>query len=200
MLTRFSYLFLICTLAISAFLFVNFTRKDSENSASFLGVGRCRVCHEAVSAGDQFQRWLESPHSQAFAVLASDSATAYIKSHGGTTAACIGCHSTLGRQALTETELALNKEGVGCERCHGAGSRYAYFNVMRDHPAFLSNGGVRGSLDDCYQCHARDIAAEGPHCPFQRTSFLADSAWVQIRHSIPKEKLQPDTVLDLRKQ
>jgi hypothetical protein len=198
MLTRFSYLFLILTLAISAFLFVNFTRKDSENSATFLGVGRCRVCHEAVSSGNQFGRWLESPHSQAFAALASDSAVAYVKSHGGSSRSCFGCHTTLGRPGLSEVEHALNKEGVGCERCHGAGSRYSYFNVMKDHPAFLSNGGVSGALQDCYQCHARSLQAEGSHCPFQTADFLADSAWVRIRHSMP-EQAEPDTVLYIRK-
>lgn len=200
MLTRFSYLFLICTFAIAAFLFVHFNRQESQNTPSYLGAQRCRVCHESVSSGDQFARWLESPHSQAFAVLESDSAKRYIQANGGSSNSCIGCHTTLGRHALTEMEERLNKEGVGCERCHGAGSAYAFFNVMRDRPAFLAAGGIVGSLDDCYQCHAREINSEAPHCPFQTTGFVADSAWGRIRHPVPDIQLQPDTVLDLRKQ
>src|SRR5688572_8287240 len=127
MLTRFSYLFLVCTLAISAFLFVQFNRKDAQETASYIGADRCRVCHESVSSGDQFARWLESPHSKAFSALESDSAVAYMKANNVTTQACIGCHSTMGREGLTEAEQVLNREGVGCERCHGAGSEYAFF-------------------------------------------------------------------------
>ncbi len=200
MLTRFSYLFLICTFAIAAFLFVHFNRQESRQTPSYIGVDRCRVCHESASSGDQFAQWLDSPHSQAFAVLESDSARAFIQANGGSNSGCITCHSTLGHPAMTEAEQLLNKEGVGCERCHGAGSAYAFFNVMRDHPAFLAAGGVVGSLDDCYQCHARDLSAETPHCPFQRTNFIADSAWARISHPVPDVQLRPDTLLDLRNQ
>jgi hypothetical protein len=70
--------------------------------------------------------------------------------------------------------------------------------VMRERTAFTANGGAAGSLEDCYQCHAADPATADRHCPFQRSPFIADSAWSAIRHPVNARAQKPDTVQELR--
>ena len=199
MLIRLSYLFLILTLAIAAFLVVHFFQSDADRSAYFTGVDRCAACHTASSSGAQIGIWRAGPHASAYEVLLSDSARAYLSNHNDSLASCLPCHTTLGRPAFNEGEEALMRQGVSCERCHGAGSEYAYYDIMRDRAAFLAHGGVVGTLDDCTQCHAASLATSEHHCPFQLQDFVADSAWQRIRHPVPQDAVKPDTVLELRK-
>ena len=198
MLIRVSYLLLIVAIAIAAFLFLRVSRDDADASPTFTGVDRCAVCHTSVNAGRQFDIWRNSAHANAFRTLRSDSAVQYIRSHGDSVASCMTCHTTIGREAFVDTERHLVEEGVGCERCHGAGSRYSYFDVMRDRAAFKTNGGVVGVLDDCHQCHAPDPATSDRHCPFQTSAFNADSAWIRIHHPVSDRVGTPDTVPELR--
>ncbi len=197
MLLRFSYLFILIALAIGAFFYVYFTRQD-DRTPVHVGVARCRVCHEPASAGAQFKIWRSGPHSHAFATLQTDSARAIIASIKEGIESCYPCHTTLGRSPHNSFEQELNAEGVGCERCHGPGSKYAYYNMMRDSNAFLANGGVRGSLRDCKQCHTDDLPTSPAHRTLRLSSFDADSAWERIRHTIAPKPSQPDTVLQLR--
>jgi hypothetical protein len=197
MLLRFSYLFILIALAIGAFFYVYFTRQD-DRTPLHVGVERCRVCHEPASAGAQFGIWRSGPHSRAFTALQSDTARTIIASTKEGIDACLPCHTTLGRGAHNRFEQELNAEGVGCERCHGPGSKYAYYNVMRDSTAFLTSGGVTGSLRDCRQCHTDDLATTPAHRTLRLASFDADSAWARIRHNVPPKPTQPDTVIQLR--
>jgi hypothetical protein len=198
MLIRISYLLLIATVAIAAFLLVRMTRDNADDTASFTGADRCAVCHSSSNAGRQSVIWSNSAHAAAYDALQSDSARRYLRENSGSVASCLACHTTLGREALTEAEHELVAEGVGCERCHGAGSRYAFYNIMRDRARFTANGGAAGSLDDCYQCHAANPAVADRHCPFQRSPFNADSAWAAIRHPISARGPEPDTLQELR--
>ena len=198
MLIRISYLLLIATIAIAAFLLVRMNRDDVEASPAFTGTERCAACHSSTNAGRQFEIWRQSAHAEAFTVLSSDSAVQHLRTSGDSLASCVGCHTTLGHPALASVDEPLLTEGVGCERCHGAGSRYAFYDVMRDRSAFTANGGVAGSLDDCYQCHAADPATADRHCPFQRSPFDADTAWLAIRHPVNARAPKPDTVHELR--
>lgn len=199
MLIRISYLLLIATIAIAAYLLVRMSRGIGDESATFTGSERCRACHSSVNAGRQWAIWSSSDHADAYNALESDSARAYLATRGDSIASCLGCHTTIGRAALAETEAALVAEGVGCERCHGAGSRYAYFDVMRERLSFTANGGAAGSLRDCYGCHAADPARSDRHCPFQHTPFNADSAWTAIRHPVNERAPKPDTLRELRR-
>jgi hypothetical protein len=198
MLIRISYLLLIATIAIAAFLLIRMSRGTSDESSTFTGSARCATCHSSQNAGRQVAIWRNSAHADAFNALESDSARQYLRSHGDSLASCLSCHTTLGRYALADAERPLATEGVGCERCHGAGSRYAFYDVMRERTAFTANGGAAGSLDDCYQCHAADPAKAERHCPFQTAPFVADSAWLAIRHPVGQRTQKPDTVQELR--
>jgi hypothetical protein len=197
MLLRFSYLFLLIAAAIGAFFYVYFTRQ-SDHTPAYVGSERCAVCHSQASIGAQYRRWLSSPHARADSALASDSALALISAASDGPASCLPCHTTIGRSPHGPFEQAMQHEGVGCERCHGPGSKYSVYNVMLDSGAFRARGGVIGSLKDCYQCHAQDLAGSTKHCPFQKADFNADSAWARIKHPVLRQSSQPDTVLKLR--
>lgn len=197
MLNRFTYIFLLGLLAMLAFLYIHYSRMSTEGPQQFTSVERCRVCHEAASAGAQFKIWQRSPHAAAYTILESDSARAYLSRTKLSVDSCLACHTTLGRPAANDLEMRLVAEGVGCERCHGPGSNYSYYNTMREPATFKGHGGVAGSLDDCYQCHAASVGPDTRHCPFQTTAFNADTAWKQIAHPVKNDPL-PDTVLKLR--
>jgi hypothetical protein len=185
MVSRISYLLWFTALAIAAYLFIHFTREDSGPRPAYIGSVRCQPCHESQRVGDQYGIWLHSDHSRAYSALGSDSAREYLARTESTLDSCVSCHATLGRIGVNEAERAIDSEGVGCERCHGPGSEYAFFNIMRDRDDFTSHGGVVGSLDDCYGCHARDIGSDERRCPFQTTNFDADSEWAIIGHPTP---------------
>ncbi len=198
MLIRFSYLFLIVALAIGAVLFVYFTRDTAAETPRYVGVCRCAACHEASTAGAQYDRWRHGPHARAFQALSTDSARAYLQHTGDSIASCVSCHTTLGRRAYSAAEERLNAEGVGCERCHGPGSRYAFYEPMTERTAFVDRGGVVGDLEDCTGCHARHVNdTSRVVCPFQRRNFAPDTAWTLISHPTPPGSHQPDTALDI---
>jgi hypothetical protein len=196
MLIRISYLFVIAALAIGATLFVYFTRDASVEQPRYAGVERCVPCHASENSGAQYVVWQQGPHSDAFASLSGDSARAYLSDNDAVIEDCLPCHTTLGRAPLNPQEQHINAQGVGCERCHGPGSRYAFFNVMGDSLEYLERGGVVGRLDDCYGCHVPQPDSAAVHCPFQTEDFVADSAWPSIRHPISNERTE--TILDLR--
>jgi hypothetical protein len=198
MLIRVSYLLLLAAIAIAVFIVVQLNRDDANETSLYTGAHRCAVCHTSASAGRQVAAWRQSAHDDAYTALVSDSAQRYIRANGASIESCLRCHTTIGRNALSDHELPLVAEGVGCERCHGPGSRYSYYNVMRDRAAFAANGGVVGSLEDCYQCHAADPTTDSTRCPFQLAAFNADTAWLAIRHPVNDRAPKPDTVQELR--
>ncbi len=195
MLSRISYLLWFAALAIVAYLVIHFTRGETRAAQTLTGSAQCRSCHESARSGEQFVIWKNGPHARAFSALDSDSAKAFLAKGTIRRDSCLSCHTTLGRPAANDAELGFVHEGVGCERCHGPGSAYSSFNVMRDRDAFHANGGVSGSLQDCLQCHSRNIGSKEPRCPFQVVDFNPDSAWALIRHPVPEEKEEPDTTL-----
>lgn len=196
MLNRFSYIFLLLGLALLGFVYISFTRDRGTSSPQYTGVELCRSCHQSLSSGRQYQIWRLGPHAGAYEALEGDSARMYLSRTRKDVSTCLPCHTAIGRESKNDAEKAINSEGIGCERCHGPGSDYSYYNVMLDREEFLSEGGVAGSLDDCYSCHSRNPAIDTTHCPFQYDLFNADSAWRLIQHPIPDSVARRDTLID----
>jgi len=67
---------------------------------------------------------------------------------------CLLCHVTAAQDpdALLAAGYRL-QEGVGCEACHGPGSRYMYPEVMADREQFLARGGIVPDEETCRRCH-----------------------------------------------
>ncbi len=89
----------------------------------FIGVRKCKKCHEAESIGNQYLLWLKSPHSKAALLLNTKSGIEIGKKHGiekpSEDLRCLKCHTTGGGKSP-----ATRTEGVGCEACHGPGEKY----------------------------------------------------------------------------
>lgn len=148
---------------------------------TYVGAGKCKMCHKSEKQGQQFPLWEAMKHSKSFATLSSDKAkeVAQEASVDNPTESpnCLKCHAP-----LSEKAPELKEEGVGCETCHGSGSAYKKMSVMKDHAESVKNGMTEyGSPDaikkHCLKCH------ENAH----ETTFDFDAAWDKIKHPRPKE-------------
>jgi len=136
------------------------TGREGGGVAKYVGVRNCTQCHNTSSKGFQFSKWRMSPHSRAWAVLATDKALEMAREAGVTgvpqeAPECLTCHST--SRGRLEDALASYSvdEGVGCEACHGAGSNYHYEAVMNDRIAAEKAGLKKGGPEICAPCHEK---------------------------------------------
>jgi uncharacterized CHY-type Zn-finger protein len=178
---RTGYIIFALAVAIAIGIIAWLTQDEHGESTRFIGSKRCKTCHETNSSGEQYKIWLNSAHSNAYKSLFSKVAKDFIALKQMDSSNCYKCHTSVSHKPLNEYELKLADDGVSCEACHGAGSRYSTFEIMQDSLAFEMNGGVRGSLEDCYSCHAKDINNKEV-CPFQKSNFSAEKEWLKIQH------------------
>lgn len=158
---------------------------SASDSATYVGVGRCADCHRSERRGAQVRLWSESAHARAFTALAGPKA-AKIAARARVAVpqrdpACLRCHGTRGALGAGFVPAAADSQGVGCEACHGPGSRYAPRAVMEDIRAGRASAGryglVRPGPATCAACHNRDAHGAG------MVKWPADSA--KIAHGIP---------------
>ena len=128
--------------------------------AKYTGVAACAECHTGLDMGYQFSKWRESKHARAYADLGTPRGYAIAKEMkiGGdpqTGVACLKCHATgYAQPASGASERYSVHEGVGCEACHGAGSRYSPEAVMKDKAKAQAAGLKKITQDTCLTCHA----------------------------------------------
>lgn len=99
------------------------TTPPKKKRFQFVGIEKCNTCHATDAIGNQYARWLRTPHANAMTTLKSETARAIAARNNVANPledrACLRCHTTGGgKSALTKSE------GVGCEACHGPGSGY----------------------------------------------------------------------------
>lgn len=120
--------------------------------ASFTGSEACRSCHEK-----EYASWKESLHAKAYDTLQ--------KTGNDRDPECVGCHvvglehETGFRSLSSPPSMA----AVGCESCHGAGSKH----IESPYAAY----GVAGE-QSCMKCH------EPAHSP----NFVFKDYWEKIKH------------------
>lgn len=75
--------------------------------------------------------------------------------------ACIGCHVT----GFDPEKKSWRSMGVGCEMCHGPGSKHAFASAdaMKGTLVDLYDLEPREQADICGQCHAPGLAKDGVH-------------------------------------
>ncbi|HEU4723693.1 MAG TPA: multiheme c-type cytochrome [Candidatus Eisenbacteria bacterium] len=154
----------------------------------YVGVKRCKTCHNLEKAGGQYAKWTESKHSKAFEVLASPKALEIAKEKGiadpQKADECLSCHVTgHGEPAEKFKPSFLATDGVGCESCHGAGSNYiknATMKGIRDKSLKAEDHGLlMPTKKTCDKCH-NEKATGG-----QSVDWPADS--LKIAHPIPAD-------------
>lgn len=137
-------------------------RGDKTAAPAYVGSQVCLDCHSADSVGNQYVAWLQSRHAHAYWRLAADWALflARLRPHYQDLGVpiedgrCLLCHVTGAQddEALFAATFR-PEEGVGCESCHGPGSRYIDPEIMSDRTAFLANGGHVPDETTCRSCH-----------------------------------------------
>jgi len=168
------------TLAI-IFISIIFITGLYSQEFTYVGAGKCKMCHKSEKQGQQFPLWEAMKHSKSFAALTSDKAIEVAQEAGVDNPAespnCLKCHAPLAEKAPE-----LKEEGVGCEVCHGPGSAYKKMSIMKDHAESVKNGMTEyGSPEaikkQCLTCH------ENAH----ETTFDFNASWEKIKHPRPKE-------------
>jgi hypothetical protein len=152
---------------------------------SFVGVDGCKTCHKTVKSGDQYTKWLESGHAKAFTVLGTEEAKAVaakagVQGNPQEADQCLQCHVTAhGVKAELIGAKFKKEDGVGCESCHGPGSKYKAKKIMQDHDASVKAGMVVPTEAMCKSCH-------NEKSPTYK-AFDYKAAVEKIAHPTPKE-------------
>lgn len=193
-----SYILFFLFIAASI-LFLKSALKPEIVPLQITGSEKCGTCHSLKNLGNQQKVWEQSNHSKAYSVLLTDKAKAFAVSKGlespENNKLCLRCHTTRGYLGLSDFDPSFNlKEGVGCEACHGAGSRYSPAEVMKDEGLFIKNGGVKGNEETCTGCHSvkagkNIVAVTEKICPFQEKDFDYKAYRERINHPLNKENL-----------
>jgi hypothetical protein len=124
---------LISTLALALVALGFAAASRGADEGAYIGANKCRMCHMP-----QYKAWSGTRHAHAMAALAGESeaqkamaAALQIEILGSAkqTDACVACHVTGFRKpgGYPQPDEAKNAAlaQVGCEACHGPGSRHA---------------------------------------------------------------------------
>ena len=154
----------------------------------FLGAKSCGMCHKKPEQGEQLKIWQESTHANAFKTLQTEKADKIalekgFKTKAAETKECLECHATgfdvdaanLGKKFKIE-------DGVQCETCHGAGSKYKSKKVMKDHGKSVAAGMTE--YKDEAAIEAQCITCHNEKSPtFKKFEF--NKMWDKIKHPVP---------------
>jgi excinuclease UvrABC ATPase subunit len=178
----------ISTLIIFITSVFSFSTVLAGDGPTFIGVKKCGMCHKKEATGNQLKIWKDGKHSQAFKTLQTAEADKIASEKGFKTKAaetpeCLACHVTghdvdatmLGKKFKIE-------DGVQCETCHGAGSKYKSKKIMKDHAKSVANGLVEYKDEaaikaQCVTCHNDKSPTFKP--------FNFEERWAKIKHPIP---------------
>lgn len=143
-------------------------RAPTANGAEYVGNAACAQCH-----GGAMKAWEKTVHARAWQTLVD--AEADPQRYGWPVTRypdCVHCHVVgYGEQSgFVDAETTPNLRDVGCERCHGAGSRHV------DDPEAHRLGIARGrrASELCAECHDFE----------QSPDFLYDQRWPKIEHGL----------------
>lgn len=178
---NFRYLFLL-------FIAFSFTINAQKK---FVGVKTCGVCHKKTKQGEQLKIWQNSAHANAFKTLQTTEADKIATEKGFKTKAvetpeCLKCHTTgYGKKTSLFNKKFKVENGVQCETCHGAGSKYKSKKIMKDHDKSVAAGMTeytnKAAIEkQCRFCHNEDSPT------FKEFNFM--ERWEKIEHQVPKKK------------
>jgi hypothetical protein len=179
-----SFLVVVCI----AYGFILNDSKSDDKKYSYVGVAKCKICHNSEKQGKQYTIWEGTEHSKAYEALKTDKANEIAKAKGFKTKAvetkdCLKCHASgYDVDASLKGDKFKVEDGVQCETCHGPGSDYQKMSIMKDREKDVLNGLLipKDIETFCKTCHN----SESP--TFK--SFKFADAWSKIKHDIPKSK------------
>jgi len=125
-------------------MFIFIVSFANAQSAQYIGAAKCKMCHNKADKGEQYNKWLASPHAKAMAALKGDEAK---------NPKCLKCHSTAASVDQSLVASITVEEGVSCESCHGPGSLYKVATTMKDQKLALTKGMTLPEEKVCKKCH-----------------------------------------------
>lgn len=189
--------------ALSVFIFTAASllfRAYSAPGRTYVGMEKCERCHANDGIGNQYAKWVMTPHSRSLRALKSDEGKAIAAKLGIgdplNDKQCLKCHTTGGGNS----EKTLD-EGVGCEACHGPASDYYELN---NHASLTDREGayrkaltlgmypiigidhIRYREKLCLRCHTpeRPCAPEDPKKKKQQVLSLEVIADFIFKHPV----------------
>jgi hypothetical protein len=192
-----SYFIFIAFIAGTIFLLKN-ALEPRETPLLVVGSARCAECHELLKYGNQQKVWNESAHKKAYNSLLSDKAKEFAKKNNidlpVNNKICLKCHTTRYFLGVEISESYYIEEGVGCEACHGAGSRYLPAEIMKVEKLFIKNNGIICDERICIKCHSpaanKTMTVTETICPFQTHDFVYKSEFEKIKHPLTKDNFK----------
>ncbi|MBT3217233.1 MAG: hypothetical protein HOD97_03985 [Candidatus Marinimicrobia bacterium] len=171
----------------------------------YVGSKKCKSCHNKEKSGAQYVVWNKSPHAHSYETLKTPAAKETAINLGITTnpwetPECVRCHTTafgkggyeLKDEAFWNQVTKKDKptkdvkrmaglQNVGCEACHGPGSKYKSKKKM-DHIFYgkidqEKFGLITPSEKVCKQCHNE----ESPNFK----AFDYEKSYAAIAHPYP---------------
>lgn len=172
----------------------------------YVGNSKCKTCHRKDEIGNQWKQWEESPHANSLKTLTTEesakiAADMGIEGNAWEAPECLVCHSTghnnggyevkpeefwspadedkEGKKAAKRMKGLMN---VGCEACHGPGSKYKSKKTMQGlyageiDPA--SVGLLEVNEETCLVCHNEDSPTHKP--------FIYKDRISEFEHPIPE--------------
>jgi hypothetical protein len=135
----------------------------ASEGATYVGANKCRMCHTK-----QFKAWSETPHAAALANMAKADAKTVadiaaklkieVKDGAAKTDGCISCHVTgfklAGGFPAADSTRHANVSMVGCESCHGPGSKHIASSKETKKTTISKAVGTAM----CMQCHTPDMS------------------------------------------
>lgn len=177
---------IISMIAVLCFAFAASIMAQEKVEAIFGGVASCKACHMTKKSGAQYKLWKAGPHAKAFETLKTAAAKEVGAKLGvsdpATSDKCLKCHVTAhGVDAKLKGKKYTAEEGVGCESCHGAGSKYKGRKVMKAITAGTTKAASVGLVipteKTCVTCHNEGSPS---YKPFKFKEYYA-----KIAHPIP---------------
>lgn len=110
----------------------------------YIGVAKCKTCHNKSATGAQYKQWKQTRHSKAMESLKGDEKN---------DPKCLKCHSTVGHVDPDFVAGLRVEEGVSCESCHGPGSGYKIKSVMQNREKSKAKGLIIPDETLCVNCH-----------------------------------------------
>jgi hypothetical protein len=156
----------------------------SAQTFKYIGADKCKLCHNKPATGEQYNKWLNDPHSKAILTLSNKASLDYARKNGIADPAkdlkCLKCHSTYEIAAASLHAGILPEEGVSCESCHGPGSTYKSPIIMKNKKMAMSNGLILPDNNVCIGCHNKDN-------PFFK-EFNYEACAAKIAHPNPEAR------------
>jgi len=156
----------------------------SAQTFKYIGADKCKMCHNKTATGEQYKKWLASPHANSLKSLSSQASLDYAKKNGIADPAkeekCLKCHSTYEQAGASLRGGILATDGVSCESCHGPGSAYKSPSIMKNKELAMKNGLILPDKTVCLACHNKEN-------PFFK-EFNFEAASKKIAHPNPAAK------------